>query len=144
MARAYTYTRTSTTKPEDHSNAVSSLIPPTKDEVIAQLEKHFAEHTKDVVTPEDILKIADAVSADFERLRDKPYGGFAKYIPEKPRLTISMYHDAWTLHDRERYPADYSPLEICSIQCSTITVSKTVVTNTKRISLAYVSKECLF
>lgn len=144
MARVYTYTRTSTTEPEDNSNVVSSLTPPTRDEVVAQLEKHFAEHTKEVVTPEDISKIADAVSKAFDELRDKPYGGFAKYVPEKPKLTIRMYHDWWTLHDRERYPGDYSPLEIIPIKCSTVDFSMTVVTNTKWISLAYVSKECLF
>lgn len=144
MARVYTYTRTSTTEPEDNSNVVSSLTPPTRDEVVAQLEKHFAEHTKEVVTLEDISKIADAVSKAFDELRDKPYGGFAKYVPEKPKLTIRMYHDSWTLHDRERYPGDYSPLEIIPIKCSTVDFSMTVVTNTKWISLAYVSKECLF
>lgn len=144
MAGAYTYTRTSATEPEDNSNVVSSLTPPTRDEVVAKLEKHFAEHTKEVVTPEDISKIADAVSKAFDELRDKPYGGFAKYLPEKPKLTISMYHDCFTLHDRERYPRDYSPLKIINIRCSTVDFSMTVVMNTKWISLAYVSKECLF
>ena len=142
MARVYTYTRASTTEPEDNSNVVSSLIPPTKDEVIAQLEKHFAEHTKDVVTPEDISKIADTVSEAFDELRDKPYGGFAKYVPEKPKLSIKMYPNSWMLCDREGYPRDYSPLTISSIKCSTVDFTMTVVTYTKWISLAYVSKEC--
>ena len=97
-----------------------------------------------MVNFEDISKIADAVSNAFDELRDKPYGGFAKYSPEKPKLTIKMYHDSWTLHDRERYPGDYSPLEIFPIKCSTVDFLMTVVTNTKWISLAYVSKELVF
>lgn len=144
MARDYIYTRTSTTEPEDNSNVVSSLTPPTRDEVVAQLVKHFAEHTKEVVTPEDISQIADAVCEEFNELRDEPYGGFARYDPEKPKLTIRMYHDSWTLHDRERYPGDYSPLKIIPIKCSTVDFSMTVVTYTKWISLAYISKECIF
>ena len=55
-----------------------------------------------------------------------------------------MYHDSWTLHDRERYPGDYSPLEIFPIKCSTVDFLMTVVMNTKWISLAYVSKELVF
>ena len=133
-----------TTEPEDNSNVVSSLTPPTRDEVVTQLEKHFAEHTKEVVTPEDISKIADAVSEAFDELRDKPYGGFAKYAPKKPKLTIMMYHDLYTLHDRESHPGDYSPLTIIPIKCSTVDFLMTVVTNTKWISLAYVSEESLF
>lgn len=144
MIRVNTLTRTSFTKTENNSNDVSFLTPPTRDEVIAQLKKHFAEHTKEVVNSEDISKIADAVSDAFDELRDKPYGGFAKYSPEKPKLTIKMYHDSCTLHDRERYPGDYSPLEIIPIKCSTVDFLMTVVTNTKWISLAYVSKELLF
>lgn len=112
--------------------------------MVAQLVKHFAEHTKEVVTPEDISQIADAVCEEFDELRDKPYGGFARYDPEKPKLTIRMYHDLWTLHDRERYPGDYSPLSIIPIKCSTVDFSMTVVTYTKWISLAYISKECIF
>lgn len=115
MPRVNTLTRTSFTKTENNSNDVSFLTPPTRDEVITQLKKHFAEHTKEVVNSEDISRIADAVSNSFDELRDKPYGGFAKYSPEKPKLTIKMYHDSWTLHDRERYPGDYSPLEIFPI-----------------------------
>lgn len=144
MLRVNTLTRTSPTKAENNSNDVSFLAPPTRDEVIAQLKKHFAKHTKEVVNSEDISKIADAVSNAFDELRDKPYGGFAKYSPEKPKLTIKMYHDSWTLHDRERYPGDYSPLEIFSIKCSTVDFLMTVVMNTKWISLAYVSKELVF
>lgn len=144
MLRVITLTRTSPTKAENNSNDVSFLAPPTRDEVIAQLKKHFAEHTKEVVNSEDISKIADAVSNAFDELRDKPYGGFAKYSPEKPKLTIKMYHDSWTLHDRERYPGDYSPLKIFPIKCSTVDFLMTVVTNTKWISLAYVSKELVF
>lgn len=141
MPRVNTLTRTSFTKTENNSNDVSFLTPPTRDEVITQLKKHFAEHTKEVVNSEDISRIADAVSNSFDELRDKPYGGFAKYSPEKPKLTIKMYHDSWTLHDRERYPGDYSPLEIFPIKCSTVDFLMTVVMNTKWISLAYVSRE---
>ena len=144
MARVYTYTRTSTIEPENDNTIVSSLTPPTLDEVVAQLENHFSEHDKDMVTPEDISKLADEICKAFEELRDKPYGGFAKYCPEKPNLTIKMYSNEWTLFDRERYPGDYSPLTIVSINCSKIKFSMTVVTNTKWISLAYVSKECVF
>lgn len=144
MTRVNALTRTSFTKTENNSNDVSFLTPPTRDEVITQLKKHFAEHTKEVVNSEDISRIADAVSNAFDELRDKPYGGFAKYSPEKPKLTIKMYHDSWTLHDRERYPGDYSPLEIFPIKCSTVDFLMTVVMNTKWISLAYVSKELLF
>ena len=144
MLRVITLTRTSPTKAENNSNDVSFLAPPTRDEVITQLKKHFAEHTKEVVNSEDISRIADAVSNAFDELRDKPYGGFAKYSPEKPKLTIKMYHDSWTLHDRERYPGDYSPLEIFPIKCSTVDFLMTVVMNTKWISLAYVSKELVF
>ena len=144
MPRVNTLTRTSFTKTENNSNDVSFLTPPTRDEVITQLKKHFAEHTKEVVNSEDISRIADAVSNAFDELRDKPYGGFAKYSPEKPKLTIKMYHDSWTLHDRERYPGDYSPLKIFPIKCSTVDFLMTVVTNTKWISLAYVSKELVF
>lgn len=144
MARVYTCTRTLTTEPENNNNIVSSLTPPTRDEIVTQLAKHFAKHTNDKVTPEDISQIADIVSKTFEELRDKPYGGFAKYVPEKPQLTIKMYHDSWTLHDREEYPGDYSPLTIIPIKCSAIDFLMTVVTNTKWISLAYVSKERLF
>ena len=144
MPRVNTLTRTSFTKTENNSNDVSFLTPPTRDEVITQLKKHFAEHTKEVVNSEYISRIADAVSNSFDELRDKPYGGFAKYSPEKPKLTIKMYHDSWTLHDRERYPGDYSPLEIFPIKCSTVDFLMTVVMNTKWISLAYVSKELLF
>ena len=144
MPRVNTLTRTSFTKMENNSNDVSFLTPPTRDEVITQLKKHFAEHTKEVVNSEDISRIADAVSNSFDELRDKPYGGFAKYSPEKPKLTIKMYHDSWTLHDRERYPGDYSPLEIFPIKCSTVDFLMTVVMNTKWISLAYVSKELVF
>ncbi len=144
MARVYTYTRTSTTEPENNNPLVSSLTPPTRDEVVAQLEKHFSEHNKDMVTLEDISKLADTIIKAFDELRDKPYGGFAKCCPEKPNLTIEMYHNAWTLSDRERYPGDYSPLTIIPIKCSTIDFSMTVITNTKRISLAYVSKERMF
>ncbi len=134
----------STTEPENNNTVVSSLAPPTRDEVVAQLEKHFSEHNKDMVTPEDISKLADTISNAFDELRDKPYGGFAKYCPEKPNLTVRMYHDEWTLFDRERYPGDYSPLTIIPIKCSAIDFSMTVVTNTKWISLAYVSKKCVF
>lgn len=144
MPRVNTLTRTSFTKTENNSNDVSFLTPPTRDEVITQLKKHFAEHTKEVVNSEYISRIADAVSNAFDELRDKPYGGFAKYSPEKPKLTIKMYHDSWTLHDRERYPGDYSPLEIFPIKCSTVDFLMTVVMNTKWISLAYVSKELVF
>ena len=144
MPRVNTLTRTSFTKTENNSNDVSFLTPPTRDEVITQLKKHFAEHTKEVVNSEDISRIADAVSNSFDELRDKPYGGFAKYSPEKPKLTIKMYHDSWTLHDRERYPGDYSPLEIFPIKCSTVDFLMTVVMNTKWISLAYVCKELVF
>lgn len=144
MPRVNTLTRTSFTKTENNSNDVSFLTPPTRDEVITQLKKHFAEHTKEVVNSEDISRIADAVSNSFDELRDKPYGGFAKYSPEKPKLTIKMYHDSWTLHDRERYPGDYSPLEIFPIKCLTVDFLMTVVMNTKWISLAYVSKELVF
>ena len=144
MPRVNTITRISFTKTENNSNDVSFLTPPTRDEVITQLKKHFAEHTKEVVNSEDISRIADAVSNAFDELRDKPYGGFAKYSPEKPKLTIKMYHDSWTLHDRERYPGDYSPLEIFPIKCSTVDFLMTVVMNTKWISLAYVSKELVF
>ena len=144
MPRVNTLTRTSFTKTENNSNDVSFLTPPTRDEVITQLKKHFAEHTKEVVNSEDISRIADAVSNAFDELRDKPYGGFAKYSPEKPKLTIKMYHDSWTLHDRERYPGDYSPLEIFPIKCSTVDLLMTVVINTKCISLAYVSIELVF
>ena len=139
-----TLTRTSFTKTENNSNDVSFLTPPTRDEVITQLKKHFAEHTKEVVNSEDISRIADAVSNAFDELRDKRYGGFAKYSPEKPKLTIKMHHDSWTLHDRERYPGDYSPLEIFPIKCSTVDFLMTVVMNTKWISLAYVSRELVF
>lgn len=90
MPRVNTLTRTSFTKTENNSNDVSFLTPPTRDEVITQLKKHFAEHTKEVVNSEDISRIADAVSNSFDELRDKPYGGFAKYSPEKPKLTIKM------------------------------------------------------
>ena len=144
MPRVNTLTRTSFTKTENNSNDVSFLTPPTRDEVITQLKKHFAEHTKEVVNSEDISRIADAVSNSFDELRDKPYGGFAKYSPEKPKLTIKMYPDSCTLHDRERYPGDYSPLEIFPIKCSTVDFLMTVVMNTKWISLAYVSKELVF
>lgn len=144
MPRVNTLTRTSFTKTENNSNDVSFLTPPTRDEVITQLKKHFAEHTKEVVNSEYISRIADAVSNSFDELRDKPYGGFAKYSPEKPKLTIKMYHDSWTLHDRERYPGDYSPLEIFPIKCSTVDFLMTVVMNTKWISLAYVSRELVF
>ena len=144
MLRVNTLTRTSFTKTENNSNDVSFLTPPTRDEVITQLKKHFAEYTKEVVNSEDISRIADAVSNAFDELRDKPYGGFAKYSPEKPKLTIKMYHDSWTLHDRERYPGDYSPLEIFPIKCSTVDFLMTVVMNTKWISLAYVSRELVF
>ena len=144
MPRVNTLTRTSFTKTENNSNDVSFLTPPTRDEVITQLKKHFAEHTKEVVNSEDISRIADAVSNSFDELRDKPYGGFAKYSPEKPKLTIKMYHDSWTLHDRERYPGDYSPLEIFPIKCSTVDFLMTVVMKTKWISLADVSRELVF
>ena len=144
MPRVYTFTRTSATEPEDKNYMVSSLTPPTKEEIIGQLEEHFKKHPKDEVTPEDILKIAEEVSREFEELRDKPYGGFAKYNPSKPRLTISMYRDAWTMHDRELYPADYSPIMSTGIKCSKIHFSMTVVSNTKWISLAYISNEGLF
>ena len=144
MPRVNTLTRTSFTKTENNSNDVSFLTPPTRDEVITQLKKHFAEHTKEVVNSEDISRIANTVSNAFDELRDKPYGGFAKYSPEKPKLTIKMYHDSWTLHDRERYPGDYSPLEIFPIKCSTVDFLMTVVMNTKWISLAYVSRELVF
>ena len=144
MKKIHTYTRTSTTEQENNSSVASSLIPPTRAEVIAQLQKHFDEHSNDVVTLEDISKIADTVSKSFDELRDKPYGGFAKYVPEKPILTITMYHDWWTLHNREAYPGDYSPLTQIPIKCSTLEFLMTVVTNTKCISLAYISKESIF
>ena len=77
MPRVNTLTRTSFTKTENNSNDVSFLTPPTRDEVITQLKKHFAEHTKEVVNSEVISRISDAVSNAFDELRDKPYGGFA-------------------------------------------------------------------
>ena len=144
MLRTYTYTQTSTIKPENNNTVVSSPTPPTRDEVIAQLEKHFSEHDKDMVTSEDISKLADAISEAFDGLGDKPYGRFANYCQKNPNLTIRMYHDEWTLIDRERYPGDYSPLTLIPIKCSAIDFSMTVITNTKCISLAYVSKECIF
>ena len=144
MARVYTYTRTSTMQPENCEKINSSLTPPTRDEVTDQLEKHFSGHTMEKVTPEDISKLTDEICRVFEDLRDKPYGGFAKYVPEKPKLTIKMYSNEWMLFDRERYPGDYSPLDIISIDCSEISFTMTVVTNLKWISLAYVSKECRF
>jgi len=42
MPRVNTLTRTSFTKTENNSNDVSFLTPPTRDEVITQLKKHFA------------------------------------------------------------------------------------------------------
>ncbi len=139
MERVYTYTRTSTTEPEDNNTVVSSLDPPTRDEILAQLEEHFYEHIiEGMVTSEDVKKIADTISNAFDELREKPYGGFAKYCPQKPMLTIIMYHDEWTLFDRERYPGDYSPLEIIPIKGDKIDFSMTIIENTKRISLAYV------
>lgn len=144
MVRTYTYTRAETIEPENNNKVVSSLIPPTRDEVIAQLEKHFSEHQKDIVTSEDISELADRISAEFDYLRDKPYGGFAKYEPEKPYLSIRMYDNEYIMYDRERYPGDYSPLVSFAIFCSEITFKVTVVTNTKQINLAYVSKERIF
>ena len=140
----YTKTRSATSEPENVNIDDHSLTPPTRDEIVKQLEEHFAKHTMDVVSPEDISKIADEVNRAFEFLRDKPYGGFAKYKPQKPYLSIRMYHDDWSLHHREKYPSDYSPLQISSIQCSTVRFSMTIVSYLKWISLAYVSKECLF
>jgi len=137
----YTYTRTATTEPEESNIVDSSLIPPTHDEVTEMLESHFSEQDQDLVTPEDISKLANIISEAFDNIRDKPYGGFAKYCPEKPTLTIKAYCNEWMLVDRERYPGDYSPLTIIPVKCSKIDFQVTVVINTKWISLAYVSNK---
>lgn len=141
MAGAYTFTRTTTIEPEKSNIDVSSLTPPTRDEIIVQLRKHFEEHPKDIVTDEDIFLIADIVSQTFEKLRNEPYTGFAKYVPEKPHMTISIYRDNFTMFDRERYPADYSIISSKDIQCSSICFQMTVVYTTKWISLAYVANK---
>lgn len=132
-----------TSESENNNIIVSSLISPTRDEVIAQLEKHFSEHNKDRVTPEDISKLANTISEAFDELQDKPYGGFARCCPEKPKLTITMYHDMGTLYDVELYTGEYPQLTMTMIpiKCSEIEFSMTVVKNFKWISLAYVNKE---
>ncbi len=144
MARVYTFTRTSTMEPENLEELASSLTPPTREEVTAQLEKHFSENDKELVTKEDIEILTNAICEEFDYLKDRPYGGFAKYMPEKPKLTIKRYSNEWTMFDRESYPRDYSPIKEIVVVCSKVDFSLTVVLHLKWISLAYVSKECIF
>lgn len=144
MARVYTFTRTSTMEPENLEELASSLTPPTREEVTAQLEEYFSENDKELVTGEDIKNLTNAICEKFDYLKDRPYGGFAKYMPEKPKLTIKSYSNGGTMFDRESYPRDYSPIKESIIVCSKVDFSLTVVLNLKWISLAYVSKECDF
>ena len=144
MARVYTFTRTATMEPENLEELASSLTPPTREEVTAQLEKHFSEYDKELVTKEDIEILTNTICEEFDYLKGRPYGGFAKYMPEKPKLTIKRYSNEWTMFDRERYPRDYSPIKETVVVCSKLNFTLTVVLNLKWISLAYVSKECDF
>lgn len=144
MARVYTFTRTSTMEPENLEELASSLTPPTREEVTAQLEEYFSENDKELVTKEDIEILTNAICEEFDYLKDRPYGGFAKYMPEKPKLTIKRYSNEWTMFDRESYPRDYSPIKEIAVVCSKVDFSLTVVLHLKWISLAYVSKECDF
>ena len=144
MARVYTFTRTSTMEPENLEELASSLTPPTREEVTAQLEEYFSENDKELVTKEDIEILTNAICDEFDYLKDRPYGGFAKYMPEKPKLTIKRYSNEWTMFDRESYPRDYSPIKEIAVVCSKVDFSLTVVLHLKWISLAYVSKECIF
>ena len=144
MARVYTFTRTSTMEPENLEELASSLTPPTREEVTAQLEEYFSENDKELVTKEDIEILTNAICDEFNYLKDRPYGGFAKYMPERPKLTIKRYSNEWTMFDRESYPRDYSPIKEIAVVCSKVDFSLTVVLHLKWISLAYVSKECNF
>ena len=139
----YAITRTKLKQPEIPETKAESLVSfeiPTREEIVKKISEHFASHPNDSVTEEDISKIADKVSESFEELKDKPYEGFAKYSPTKPALHIFVYGDEFTLSDRERYPGDYSTLEIFLIRCSAINFHVTVVRGTKQIRLAYVSR----
>ena len=135
----YTKTRTSANEPERTNTVVSSLAPPTRDEVIAQLKEHFSKQDKDFVSPEDILKLADHISQEFDELRDNPPSGFARYLQESPTLNISKYKNDVKRFFSERYLIDYSPLATISIQCSRIDFQLTVVSTTKSIFLSYIA-----
>lgn len=137
---AFTYTRTTTKEPEIEDKSSVSLEPPTRDEIVEQLTKHFTNRPQDVVTEEDIFKITDRVIDDFVRLKDEPYRSFAKYDPQKPALSIITYNNEWLLYERENYPVDYSPIRSYMIRCSIIDFHVTVVEYTKQIRLAYVSR----
>ena len=144
MARVYTFTKTSTMQPENIEEIASSLTPPTREEVMTQLKDYFSKHDKEAVTPEDIELITENVCVEFDYLADKPYGGFAKYMPERPKLTIRRYSNEWELYNTESRPRDYSPIKKMNVVCSNIVFSVTVVTYLKWISLSYVSEECTF
>lgn len=141
MASVNTYTRTAAQKPEGIDINVSSLLPPTRDEILLQLQTHFANRN-DPVTDDDISMISERINAAFEDLKDQHYKGMFKYNPEKPSLSINIYNNEYSLFEMERRPADYSILVIDTIKCSNMYFTLTVNQSSKQISLAYVSKEC--
>lgn len=144
MARVYTFTKTSTMEPENIEELSSSLTPPTREEVTAQLEEHFSENDKDMVTPEDIEILTNVICQEFDELKDQPYRGFARYNPTKPCLTIRRYSNEWYQYEGETRPRDYSMLKEIIVVCSKINFTVTVVSYSKWVSLSYISKECVF
>lgn len=137
----HTYTRTTLKEPEAKDNSFVSLEPPTQDEIVKQLIEHFAKHPKDVVTQEDIYRIADKVTKEFESLKNKPYGAFAKYNPEKPALHIFIYSNEYMLTDFEKEYSKYSPVVNLFVKCTTIDFHITVIEYLKQIHLSYVSRK---